>query len=96
MNCKYKLRCTMKDRYCKECKHNPKAELQDYFRDRGYVPVCRHGFDDCIHDPARRLYEYDEGDSWVREIYTREELIAQVENGCKYYDEEDCYDDEDK
>ncbi|WP_291566877.1 MULTISPECIES: hypothetical protein [unclassified Clostridium] len=53
MSCKYELRCTMKDRHCKECKHNPKAELQDYFRDRGYVPSCPHGYDDCIHDPAK-------------------------------------------
>lgn len=94
MICKNESRCTMKDRYCGVCKHNPNAELQDYFRDRGYIPVCEHGYDDCIHDPARKLYEYHNC-SWTRQRYSLEELEKEVKNGC-HCDDGDCYDDEDK
>lgn len=98
MNCKHKERCINNswNNKCRACKHNPNAKLEDFFKDRGYVPICNHGFDDCIHDPARKLYEYDKGCSWTRNKYTREELIIEVNNGCRYDDEEDCYDDEDK
>lgn len=98
MKCKHKERCVNNGRSykCRVCKHNPDSELEDLFNDRGYIPTCDNGFYDCIHDPARRLYEYDKGDSWVRSRYTREELVNDVNNGCGYCSEEDCYDDEDK
>lgn len=77
MQCNYELRCTMKDRYCKECKHNPNAELQDYFHDRGYIQTCKYGYDDCISDPAYLEHEgYESGNC----------------DGCKdgyWYDDED-------
>lgn len=56
MICKNELRCVMKNRHCSKCKHNPNAELEDCFIDRGYVPSCKHQHEDCIHDPARLLY----------------------------------------
>lgn len=95
MICKNELRCTMKDRYCHVCKHNPNAKLEDHFNDRGYIPVCSHGYGDCIHDPARRLYEYHNGDSWIIRRYSLEELEEDVKLGCHCGDGS-CYDDEDK
>lgn len=94
--CKYAPRCKQKGRHCEECKHNPNAKLQDYFHDRGYIPVCYHEYDDCIHDPAKDLYEYDKGDnSWIRERYTREEFALEVKRGC-YCESGMHYDNEDK
>ena len=96
MICKNELRCTMKDVHCGECRENPKAELKSYFHDRGYIPTCLYGYDDCIHDPAYVLNEYDNGHcSWVRERYTRNTLLKAVEEGCNC--DNGCdYDDEDK
>lgn len=47
-----KLRCIMNDYKCNICKRNPDAELQDCFVDRGYMPTCKYGYDDCVCDPA--------------------------------------------
>lgn len=94
MACKNELMCTNKDRYCSKCSHNPNATLEDYFYDRGYIPACGHGYDDCIHDPARRVYEYHNGNSWVRDLYTLDKLEEALREGCcceggEYYDDED-------
>ena len=61
MECKYKLRCTMEGRYCNQCSRNANAKLKDYFYDRGYIPTCRYGYDDCILDPAYLEKEGYEG-----------------------------------
>lgn len=81
MICKHELRCTNRDTCCEVCKHNPNAKLEDCFDDRGYIPACEHGYDDCIHDPARTLSEYDTC-SWVREHFDKEVLIQMVKEGC--------------
>lgn len=92
MICKYELRCTNKDRNCGICKHNPNAKLRNCFNDRGFIPACEHGYDDCIHDPAGMLAEYDNS-SWLKNRFTKEELIQMVEEGC--HCEDGCeYDDE--
>lgn len=93
MICKNELRCIMKDRYCSKCKHNPNAELEDYFIDRGYIPACKYGFKDCVYDPAYMLHEYY-NDVWVREVYSMEKLEQEIKNGCdcddgEYYENED-------
>lgn len=92
MICNHELRCTNKDIKCGVCKHNPNAKLADCFHDRGYVPTCEYGYDDCIHDPARMLSEYDSC-SWTRKIFTEEELTKMVKEGCSCEDGLD-YDDE--
>lgn len=51
-NIEDKLRCTSEGHMCNTCKRNPKAELPDHFHDRGYIPTCKYGYDDCVLDPA--------------------------------------------
>ena len=95
MICKNELRCLMKDICCHECIHNPNAELEDCFIDRGYIPACKHRYGDCIHDPARLLYKYH-NNSWYRERFSLEEIEEEIKNGCYDCDDGECYDDEDK
>lgn len=54
--CKDELRCSMSGWYCNECRRNPNAKLKDYFHDRGYIPSCKYGNDDCILDPEYLKY----------------------------------------
>lgn len=65
------------------------------FQKVGYVPTCRHGCDDCIHDPAYIKATYPE---WYAELYgpkTPKEA-AQDSRGCAMCKEGELYDDEDK
>jgi len=94
MECRISARCSNLGRCCYKCRHNPDAVLENFFDDRGYIPVCGWGHDDCIYDPARILYEYEKGDPWVRKAYTKDGLEEMVEAGCLcedmcYYDDED-------
>lgn len=60
-----------------------------------YTPTCRHGRDDCIHDPAYIKATYPE---WYAELYgdlTPKEA-AQDSRGCAMCKEGELYDDEDK
>lgn len=60
-----------------------------------YAPTCRHGCDDCIHDPAYIKATYPE---WYAELYgpkTPKEA-AQDSRGCAMCKEGELYDDEDK
>lgn len=96
VECKNKLRCKKynNSRFCEVCVHNAKAKLKDNFIDRGYIPACKYGYDDCIHDPALLLYDYDDC-AWTKKNYTKEQLIKEIEEGCSC--EDGCnYDDEDK
>ena len=94
MKCKHELRCTNKDYFCDSCKHNPNAEPEDYFVDRGYIPSCTYGHKDCINDPARLLYLYDKFE-WIRNRFDKKKLEKEAQEGCFCEDEFD-YDDEDK
>lgn len=98
MICKHELKCTNKDIHCGTCLHNPNAKLEDYFSDihehddGGYVSACEHGYNDCIHDPAMLLSDYDNY-PWMQKTFSKEKLIQMVkegchcENGCDYDDE---------
>lgn len=96
MECKNKLRCIKygHSKFCETCIHNPDAKLIDNFIDRGYIPTCEHGYDDCTHDPALLLYNYDNC-IWTKKYYTKEQLLKEIENGCRCEDGYN-YDNEDK
>lgn len=109
MICKHELICTNKNIHCGECLHNPNAKLEDYFSnvceydneeyasacehdDEEYASVCEHGYNDCIRNPAIILSDYD-NNSWIQKLFSKEELINMVKegchckNGCDYDDE---------
>ena len=71
-------------------------EGSDQFKTVAYKPTCRHGQEDCIHDPAYIKATYPE---WYADLYgdIEPECAALYERGCALCtDAHWLYDDEDK
>lgn len=60
-----------------------------------YIPTCRYGCDDCIHDPAYIKATYPD---WYAELYGKQspEEAAKDPRGCAACSDANGYDDEDK
>lgn len=86
-------KCITDKSNCNICKDNPKyADYPKRSFYSEYIPLCPHGYEDCVNDPAYLKYYYQE---WYRSMYgdkTPEELVKEECDPLDNY----CYDDEDK
>ena len=83
--------CVMNKVYCDRCIHHSDYKLCfDYYR--AYLPTCKFGKADCIHDPA---YIYCYRREWYHWLYG-DKLPEELSDECDYCYNGDCYDDEDK
>jgi hypothetical protein len=64
-------------------------EGENQFKNVNYKPCCKHGYDDCIYDPAYIYATYPE---WYKKLYgnrlPEEVTCAHCENGERWDDED--------
>jgi hypothetical protein len=64
-------------------------EGENQFKNVNYKPCCKHGYDDCIYDPAYIYATYPE---WYKKLYgdklPEEITCAHCENGERWDDED--------
>jgi hypothetical protein len=64
-------------------------EGKNQFKNVNYKPCCKHGYDDCIYDPAYIYATYPE---WYKKLYgdklPEEITCAHCENGERWDDED--------
>lgn len=80
-------KCIRQDsEFCHLCKR--RADYRDYYAE--YVPTCKHGYRDCILDPA---YTLCHSPDWYKELHGDAKPADVVCTDC---DDGEQYDDEDK
>lgn len=58
-----------------------------------YTPMCRQGYEDCIHDPAYIKATYPE---WYAELYGKNTRLDALVHTCDLCKQGSMFDDEDK
>ena len=73
-----------------EAQKTIRMEGENQFQEVEYKPCCKHGYDDCIYDPA---YIYTTYPEWYKKLYGD---ILPEEITCEHCENGERWDDEDK